>query len=244
MRRLKRNVVFGLLMCTTGLSVAIAPPLIAQDVTAQNPIAQNPIAQNLIAHNVEVAGEVAGTWHIEPNHAPKAGEPATVWVALTRKGGALLPLTEANCQFNIFDRADASGKALLKPAVKPLNVENYQGIPSAELVFPKPGLYQIKLNCTPKTDGGFAAFELTSEATVTAGANTSENPASVNPASVNPASVNPAGGTANAATIATVPDPNTPNPEVRTRSAWRNWVVVAAVIVGAAAALWKRNPPH
>ena len=37
------------------------------------------------AHNIQVKGDIAGLWHVEPNHSPKAGETARAWVALTRK---------------------------------------------------------------------------------------------------------------------------------------------------------------
>jgi hypothetical protein len=123
-----------------------------------------------IAHNVEVAGEVAGTWHVEPDHNPRSGEPAKVWIALTRKGGAVLPLTQANCRLAVFPQPYTEGdKPLLQPELKAIAVEQYEGIPGAEVVFPQPGLYEMELSCTPKEEGTFAAFEMQSPVTVVGG---------------------------------------------------------------------------
>lgn len=119
------------------------------------------------AHEVEVAGEVAGIWHIEPNHNPKAGEPTTVWVALTRKGGQLLPLEQATCQLSVYTQPRKPGdQPLLQPPVKAIAAEQYQGIPAAEVRFPKTGLYQLQLSCSPKTTGAFQPFQMDYQVTV------------------------------------------------------------------------------
>jgi hypothetical protein len=123
-----------------------------------------------IAHNVEVAGDVAGTWHVEPDHNPRAGEPAKVWIALTRKGGEVLPFAQTDCQLVVFSQPRTEGdKPLLQPELKAIEVEQYQGIPGADVVFPQPGLYEMELGCTPKEGADFAAFEMRSEVTVVAG---------------------------------------------------------------------------
>ena len=123
-----------------------------------------------IAHNVEIAGDVAGTWHIEPDHNPRAGEPAKVWVALTRKGGEILPLEQANCKLAVYPQPHTEGdQPILQPQLNAIAVEKYQGIPGADLVFPKPGLYEMELSCIPKTAGTFEPFEMQSEVTVAAG---------------------------------------------------------------------------
>ena len=44
------------------------------------------------SHEVEISGDVAATFHIEPNHNPKAGQTTQAWFALTRKGGTIIPL--------------------------------------------------------------------------------------------------------------------------------------------------------
>lgn len=122
------------------------------------------------AHNIQVAGDVAGTWHIEPNHSPKAGEKARAWVALTRKGGKILPLAEANCQMAVYSQPrKASDSPVLQPTVQAVNVEKYQGIPGADIVFPNTGLYQLELSCKPKIEGDFRGFQLKYDLTVAQG---------------------------------------------------------------------------
>lgn len=123
-----------------------------------------------MAHNIQVAGDIAGTWHIEPNHQPKAGESARAWVALTRKGGKTLLLSEANCQMVVYSQPrQQSDTPVLQPTVQTINAEKYQGIPGADIVFPKTGLYQLELSCTPKTEGDFKAFQLKYDVTVATG---------------------------------------------------------------------------
>lgn len=136
-----------------------------------------------IAHNVEIAGDVAGTWHIDPDESPKAGEPTKVWIALTRKGGDVLPLEQANCKLAVYPQPHTEGdQPLLQPQLKAIAVEKYKDIPGADLVFPAPGLYEMELSCTPKREGDFTAFEMQSEATVGAGSQASSVPAAQSPA--------------------------------------------------------------
>jgi hypothetical protein len=123
------------------------------------------------AHNIQLAGDVAGTWHIEPNHSPKAGETARAWVALTRKGGKILPLAEADCQMGVYSQPRKAGALpVLQPIVQAINVEKYQGIPGTDIILPKTGLYQLELNCQPKNEGDFRAFQLKYDVIVAAGA--------------------------------------------------------------------------
>lgn len=140
-----------------------------------------------LAHNVEVAGEIAGTWHVEPDHNPRAGEPAKVWVALTRKGGEVLPFDQTRCQMAVYGQPYTEGTPpVLQPQLQAITAEQYQGIPGAEVVFPKPGLYKMELSCAPKTEGSFAAFEMSSEVTVVAGTGQSPSPTvAVSPAITN-----------------------------------------------------------
>ncbi|MBD2292094.1 hypothetical protein H6G06_01020 [Anabaena sphaerica FACHB-251] len=122
------------------------------------------------AHTVKIAGDVGGTIHIEPNDNPLAGEPAETWFALTRKGGKVLPLKECNCQLAIYAEPHTPGEpALLEPPLKPVEVERYQGIPGAEITFPKPGVYELQLSGTPATADSFRPFELKFQVTVAAG---------------------------------------------------------------------------
>ncbi|MBD1909675.1 hypothetical protein [Leptolyngbya sp. FACHB-8] len=122
------------------------------------------------AHKTLVDGDIAGTWHIDPDHNPKAGEPATAWVALTRKGGTLLPLNEANCQMQVYTLPrQPEAIPILEPPVKAIAAEQYSGIPGSDIVFPAVGQYQLQLNCTPIQENAFAPFQLQYDVTVAAG---------------------------------------------------------------------------
>ncbi|PSB30908.1 hypothetical protein [Chlorogloea sp. CCALA 695] len=113
------------------------------------------------AHNVQISGDVAGVWHVEPNHNPKAGEPAKAWVALTRKGGQILSLEQANCQMSVYSQPRKEGDLpVLQPAIQAINAEKYQSVPSADIIFPGPKRYQLELSCTPKTQAEFQSFQL------------------------------------------------------------------------------------
>lgn len=128
------------------------------------------LADSALAHKVEVTEDVAGTWHVEPNHSPKAGESARVWVALTRRGGTILPLDQANCQLDIYAMPRRPGDTpVLQPRLKAIAVETYQGIPGADVVFPQTGLYDLELDCTPKTSDDFQPFQMAYQVTVAEG---------------------------------------------------------------------------
>lgn len=123
------------------------------------------------AHKVEVAEDVGGTLHIEPNDTPRAGEASLTWFALTRKGGQVIPLEQCNCQLSVYTSTNASDSPpLLTPPLKAVSAERYQGIPGTEIRFPQPGLYQLQLSGTPTAKGNFKPFQLTFEVTVAAGA--------------------------------------------------------------------------
>lgn len=118
------------------------------------------------AHLTEVSGDVAGTWHIEPNHSPKAGESAQVWVALTQRGGKIVPFDQCDCRLAVYE-GNADGNApLLRPALKAIAAENYQGIPGAEVIFPRVGQYQLELTGRPKPSASFQPFKLNYTVTV------------------------------------------------------------------------------
>ena len=122
------------------------------------------------AHSVKIDKDVGGTLHIEPNDTPRAGEPAQTWFALTRKGGKVIPLQECNCQLAVYAVPYKSGEpALIEPSLQPVQAEKYQGIPGAEITFPKPGTYQLQLKGKPTTAESFQPFELKFQVTVAAG---------------------------------------------------------------------------
>ncbi len=136
------------------------------------------LAAPAFAHKIEVSGDVAGTWHVEPNHNPKAGEPARVWVALTRQGGQILPLNQCNCKLAIYPEPHTEGSSpLLEPALKAISAEQYQGIPGADVIFPKIGIYKLELSGTPVTGANFRPFKMNYTVTVASGGSaTRESP--------------------------------------------------------------------
>lgn len=134
--------------------------------TAILPLPQ-PNTTSVLAHEVEVSGDVAATFHLEPNHNPRAGETAKVWFALTRRGGQIIPLQQCNCQLAVYPKGYKQGdKPLMQPPLKAVSAERYQGIPGAEIVFPKAGIYELELSGKPKTASNFKQFKLTYTVTV------------------------------------------------------------------------------
>lgn len=111
------------------------------------------------SHEVEVAAEVAATFHIEPNHNPRAGEAAQAWFALTRRGGALIPLSECNCKLAVYLKVSpAATQPILQPALQAINAEQYRGIPGAKIVFPEAGEYELRLTGSAKPGANFQPF--------------------------------------------------------------------------------------
>ena len=124
----------------------------------------------VLAHTVKISEDVGGTVHLEPNDNPRAGEVTQTWFALTRKGGKVIPLKDCNCQLAIYAEPHVAGEpALLAPPLKSIQAERYQGIPGAEVTFPKPGAYQLQLSGKPVTEGSFKPFELKFVVTVATG---------------------------------------------------------------------------
>ncbi|MEA5502758.1 hypothetical protein VB735_06470 [Halotia wernerae UHCC 0503] len=123
------------------------------------------------AHKVEIASDVGATLHIEPNDNPRAGEPTQAWFALTRKGGKVIPLTQCNCRLAIYAEPHSPKEpALLEPSLTPVTAERYQGIPGADIIFPKPGAYQLQLSGSPANKASFKPFKFKFEVTVASGA--------------------------------------------------------------------------
>ncbi|MFE1745517.1 hypothetical protein [Coleofasciculus sp. H7-2] len=122
------------------------------------------------AHKVQIAEDVGGTLHIEPNDNPKAGEASLTWFALTRQGGQVIPLQQCNCQLTVYSEPRTpNASPVFSPPLKGISTESYQGIPGAEIVFPKPGTYQLQLSGTPASGANFQPFELKFPVTVAAG---------------------------------------------------------------------------
>jgi hypothetical protein len=122
------------------------------------------------AHQVETskAGDVAATFHIEPNHQPKVGKPSRTWFALTRRGGQVIPLAQCACTLSVYAMPRTKGKTspLLRPQLTAATVEKYKGIPSTNITFAKAGRYELVLQGKPKSGGNFQPFEFSYEVTV------------------------------------------------------------------------------
>ena len=126
------------------------------------------LPHTVLAHTVKVDGDVAATFHIEPHHNPLAGKASLAWFALTRKGGQLIPLSQCNCQLEVYPIPHEEGKTppLLKPALKTVNVDRYRGIIGATIAFPKAGQYELELSGTAKAPATFKPFTLSYTVTV------------------------------------------------------------------------------
>ena len=125
------------------------------------------LATPVFAHEIEVSGNVAATFHIEPNHNPVAGQRSRAWFALTRRGGQLIPLDQCNCRLAVYSDPHAEGsQPLISPPLRAINAENYQGIPGAEITFPRAGNYTLEITGSPKNGGDFQPFQLEFQVTV------------------------------------------------------------------------------
>ncbi len=112
------------------------------------------------AHKTELSGDVAGTWHLEPNHSPKAGEPARVWVALTQQGGQVVPLEQCDCTLAVYATNQPDAAPVVQPTLQAMSPERFQNIPGAEITFPALGEYRLVLTGRPQANATFAPFEL------------------------------------------------------------------------------------
>jgi hypothetical protein len=123
-----------------------------------------------LAHTAKVSGDVAATFHIEPNHNPKAGQPSQAWFALTQRGGKVISFEQCNCKLKIHLNPHKEGDApTLEPVLKPISTAQYQNVPGADITFPKSGAYELEISGTPKAGAMFQPFELSYEVTVMAG---------------------------------------------------------------------------
>lgn len=148
------------------------------------------LAAPATAHLTQVSGDIAGTWHVEPDHSPRAGEPAQVWIALTQRGGQIVPLDQCDCQLAVYQGSESA--PILKPELQPIAAENFKGIPGAEVVFPQVGQYQLRLTGRPKAAASFQPFELNYTVTVATGS----SPAAQQPAPQNQTAASPQAQTA------------------------------------------------
>lgn len=121
------------------------------------------------AHTIKTGKDVGVTFHIEPDHNPRAGEAATAWFALTYEGGTSIPLAQCDCRVAVYERSSQQQSPILQPPLKPISVEQYQQIPGTEIVFPKAGIYAIEISGSPKAGAEFEPFQLSYNVTVLTG---------------------------------------------------------------------------
>jgi len=112
-----------------------------------------------IAHEVKTSQEIGGTIHIEPNDRPIVSKKSTIWVALTKRGGEIIPYAKCNCRMEVRSLSDRSIKFTV---ANPLSIiERYLGLPSLTVTFPQVGRYELKLIGSPRDNEDFQPFELT-----------------------------------------------------------------------------------
>jgi hypothetical protein len=123
----------------------------------------------LVAHNIKADGNVGITFHIEPNHSPRAGENAIAWFALTHQGGESIPFSQCDCNLTIY-RQSSPTQPILNPTLQSLDPEaQYQNVPGATIIFPEAGSYLLEINGKPKAEGDFEPFKLTYTVNVSPG---------------------------------------------------------------------------
>jgi hypothetical protein len=59
-----------------------------------------------ISHEVRTSQDIGGTIHIEPNDRPIAGQKTRIWIALTKRGGEVIPYAKCNCQMEVRSLTD------------------------------------------------------------------------------------------------------------------------------------------
>lgn len=121
----------------------------------------------VLAHTVKSDGQVGATFHIEPNHNPRAGEITKAWFALTLSGGKIIPLRQCDCQLKVYTQPEE--KLVLNPTLEAISVEQYQDIPGAKITFPEAGVYQLEISGYPTLGASFSAFKLSYSVTVIPG---------------------------------------------------------------------------
>lgn len=124
------------------------------------------------AHQVQTGGSVGATLHLEPNDTPRAQEDTLIWLALTQRGGRVIPLEDCYCTLRIYQ----GNTMLAQPYLQPISAEGYQDIPSATFVFPAVGTYTLVLEGRPQNEAEFDPFELAYTVTVAAAAPVTPEP--------------------------------------------------------------------
>ncbi|MFH7245580.1 MAG: hypothetical protein ACHWZW_22320 [Spirulina sp.] len=121
---------------------------------------------------MQTSDTVGGTLHLEPNDTPRAQEDTLIWLALTQRGGRVIPLEDCDCTLRIYQ----GDRMLAQPYLQPTSAEGYQGIPSATFLFPAVGTYTLVFEGQPVNEATFAPFELGYTVTVAAAAPAAPEP--------------------------------------------------------------------
>jgi hypothetical protein len=112
-----------------------------------------------IAHEVRISNAVGGTIHIEPNDRPIAGRKSRIWIALTKRGGEIIPYEKCNCRLEVRSLTNKAIKFIVPKSTSIIDL--YLGLPSLEVTFPEVGRYELQLNGSAKRSADFPDFELT-----------------------------------------------------------------------------------
>lgn len=173
------------------------------------------------AHETEVSGDVAGTWHLEPNHSPKAGEPARVWVALTQQGGQVIPLEQCDCALAVYATNQPGAAPVMQPTLQAISPEQFQNIPGADITFPAVGEYRIVLTGRPRAEATFTPFELSYTTVVAVGSATvPQSEGTV-----------PTAASGDALEVSTSPQPN------QSSGSWAPFIAIGAAVLGVSLAI-------
>jgi hypothetical protein len=158
--------------------------------------AMSGVESPLEAHQTEVQGNLAITWHVEPDDRPVAGKPAQVRLILTRAGGVIVPLADCDCTLKIWT-VPPQPQPLITPPLRSIDAEQKTGIPAADVIFPARGEYDLELKGSPKGEADFIPFDFKHRILVptgtapSGGSALSASPKSSAPKSSNPVSSNP-----------------------------------------------------
>lgn len=140
------------------------------------------------AHTVQRAGNVAVTFHIEPNHNPRSGEPSKAWFVLTRPGGKPIALEECDCVLTVHPLPRRPGdRPESQPPLTEIDAETFRAIPGAMVTFARAGAYELVLTGQPRSPEGFTPFSVSYGVTVLGGAApaaTSPSPALADPGAI------------------------------------------------------------
>jgi hypothetical protein len=128
------------------------------------------LAVPVLAHEVEVKQDVAITFHIDPNDHPTVNQPAKAWFLVTLQGGKVVPLSACNCELAVYaPSALTAQRPWIRPTLSAFSSDRRKDLMAASIIFPKVGLYELKLTGRPKTNAHFKPFAVSYKVTVTPG---------------------------------------------------------------------------